>query len=263
MQEYVDPANMCNGREQYGQQHCLQCRTSRQCSTTSLQGVGNYHTLFNCYSGEISYDTTVCVDANVYRNPANFECRQGEYLDTTPSASSSSTYREQVYLSPTNAFVAEISPLDGNIMVHATVSAYKPMVKSAKVLEVARKTGADASCATYTVEVVLNSTAAGTRSSTFQHPMQLDPSICNFYGPLLGSAPRAASGAWSVDGLSFFVVWMDGTISKAVIFPEVSDFPPVLSTPSLPQAVDAYRVHADSTLPRTHAGYEVLHPSVE
>lgn len=68
----------------------------------------------------------------------------------------------------------------------------------------------------------------GVMSSTFVHPMSGssagvavpmgDVGYQSYYGGLL------SSGTWSVDGTAFFAVWMDGTISKAVVWPRVCAF---------------------------------------
>jgi hypothetical protein len=209
---------MCNGLDQYGNQQCVRCKSESQCGSG-----GSFYTLFKCYSGEISVDTSVCADARMYKNLASFECQQGQYLDTsTYSDSVSSTFWEMVFMSPNSSFVAEISPLDGNIMVHETSSSFKPFVKSNKLLEVSRDKGPGSSCASYSCTTFRYQASSGWVGSTytFTHPMALDHRVEEFFGPGKGTANRVASGTWSVDGTSFFVVWMDGTISKAVVSPE-------------------------------------------
>lgn len=64
------------------------------------------------------------------------------------------------------------------------------------------------------VTVQTNLTAAPV-TTTIQHPLAGVVPRITYLGRMI------SSGTWSYDGTEFFLVWMDGLISKAVVHPQV------------------------------------------
>lgn len=241
-QSFVKPSTMCDGRgdKQQRQQACQWCRTEDTCSGQANQQSGTqsyvrYSTLFKCLSGETSYDTTVCIPSDRYKNPLNFQCPEGKYLktfdpaaaDASADGSASKEFEGNVWLNPNNTFVAEVVPVIGVLRIFASRSVYEPLqVGTAPVIAVEQYLMDDGT-RNYTFRCTV-SLGDSVRSFTFLHPMSgassgirrdvADISGQYAYGGL------ASTGTWSVDGTAFFMVWMDGTISKAVVWPAVSDF---------------------------------------
>jgi hypothetical protein len=73
---YVKPSSMCNGNggPNEAEQACEQCKLATGCSKSTTD---NFQTLYNCYSGTVSNDTTVCMPAAT--NPLEVVCGVGEY----------------------------------------------------------------------------------------------------------------------------------------------------------------------------------------
>jgi hypothetical protein len=193
-----------------------------------LQGSGQYYTLFKCFSGQISYDTTVCVDKQLYKNPFDFECPAGQYLDSFDSASStaqSSPYEGDVHLNADNTLVAEVVA-GSSVRISVAASSFTPLIRASAVLELARELNAsDSYSLKYAARIFYAAQGASPRIMQFVHPVSNDPRFLNYMRDtsqtFSTTVPVIASAAWSFDGRSFFVTWMDGTISKAIITPEV------------------------------------------
>lgn len=245
---YVLPSSMCNGFSPYvssGAQTCVQCRTDRACSSSSSSGdgTGSFYTLFDCYSGEISYDTTVCVSRQLYKDPLSFRCDAGYYLDArNPNRDySDTTFDGTVYLNPAdNSYLADVvDALGGTISIFRTESSYSPLVpvsegvndegssvrKGVKEAAPAIRIWPDKALPyTYNVQMYVMpypqqnaSSPLVVRNSTFVHA-----AMASAPGSYRHGVDKAIlSATWSFDGAAFFVVWMDGTISKIVVKPLV------------------------------------------
>jgi hypothetical protein len=74
--QYVIPGSMCNGKGGLleAAQACAQCKLATGCSKSIND---DFQTLYNCYSGTVSNDTTVCMPAAT--NPLEVVCGRGEY----------------------------------------------------------------------------------------------------------------------------------------------------------------------------------------
>ena len=245
-QSYVFPISMCTGLDQLAteQQTCGKCRTPDDCSLTESSG-HDYVTLFKCLSGEISYDHTICVLRGKYRDPSQFMCEAGTYQQQPLSASGgASTPSTRSMVSPFSSggtvypnlvkpLVADLQP--GNVLkVFKLRSMDEPFVvvsegvgsvgpaQAVPIIELALDTF-DPYNQKYKFKVTtafanpeVPTTGRTIVQSAFDHPITGDASVVYLR---MQSERLVASCVWSFDGNSLFIVWMDGTISKAVVFP--------------------------------------------
>lgn len=206
---YINPQSLCSGygdSASAGTQQCLTCRTDAACGSS-------HFALWKCMaSGRASYDTTVCVERSQYIDPIGFQCAAGTYLrDFSPTEAPSEpglpTFAPAalVYMSPDNSRVAEILPdAPGVLKIHATQSAYTPMVfGDANVPLVLHVAPENASAYSVRVGGVEAGRFLVNHSGTVRRPI------------VPGRDRMMSSGAWSVDSSTFFLVWMDGTVSRA------------------------------------------------
>lgn len=145
--------------------------------------------------------------------------------------SASTTFRGKAYLNADNSLVADVLPA-GAVSIFRTDSQFNPL---AAVSEgPGRQQGAASSGMQPLMRVELQSADAGryvyrvavaaanaTNTTTFVHPMG-----ASLPRPLLPGERVVASCAWDYAGGALFVVWMDGTISKAVVRPPVGSCKP-------------------------------------
>lgn len=258
-QAYVAPVGMCSGYDKRGgssAQSCQTCRGEASCaaaagssSSVPSSSYTSYHTLFKCLSGEVAYDSTVCVPQNLYVNSLDLRCPEGKYLQWTQlsssssSPSSSSSEKASVYqgdsilLSPSQRFVADVASEAGIVKIYATASSTDPMTPvseeewgpglgpgGVRPAVWMRPSAINASARTYSFRVSAAGFVSrqdqtsppvfGYRNQTFVHPVSEGRDV--YVG---AGIPWIASGAWSVDGGAFFVLWMDGTLSRVGVWP--------------------------------------------
>ena len=231
-QDFVVASSMCKGFAKLSSQRCSTCKVGKQCSPDSTST--DYVTLNRCYSGEISYDTTVCVEAAQYKDPMKFECSAGSYLKTflPQDPSPSTTFVGKAYLNVNNSMVADVQFRSfGVVRIFRTESVYHPLVAVSEGSTTPVIVGAATSGAVPLMHMRLALFNASTREYVYRVTFAPVPGVrpaavtSTFVHPLsarvLGLRQLAsddqliASCTWDYAGRAFFVVWMDGTISRA------------------------------------------------
>jgi len=239
---HVWPNSMCNGfEESTGNPPCYACKGVTTCGTTEAEG-RDFVMLYKCMSGEISYDTTMCMRFQAYKDPSRFACKAGEYqrtfVELQSSSSSSMFFQGDVKLNRENSFVSDLQ-LGGTLRIFKTLGASFPFSAVSEGSASAASSQSNSSNApaavaafdmslktfdpylrvySFLVKIAVPSGNALTVSQTeFIHPMSSSDNL-DISG-VRGTARLIASGVWSFDGSAFFVVWMDGTISKVVVTP--------------------------------------------
>jgi hypothetical protein len=211
------PQSMCQGSGTSGSQSCALCTQAQSCAKTS----DTYLTLFGCRTGNISFDTTICIMKSAYMNPLEDICEAGTYQDPfTRGRASSSEYMfsGDVFLNRDNTYLAEVSA-SGTVRIFRTQAqtspfqvAMDPVTQGSPAPPVLLAEPVQAGIYPTSYRIAVDGKAAITVAApVVEIPLTQLPGM-----------RLISSGVWSVDGKAFFTVWMDGTISKAVVEPQVS-----------------------------------------
>ncbi len=112
---YVIPGSMCNGNggPSEAEQPCAQCKLSQGCSESTTD---NFQTLYNCYSGTVSSDTTVCMATAT--DPLKAICERGEYQVCFLACIDSECAAELDYCSPNCFYYIQTGCLGMLIVFH-------------------------------------------------------------------------------------------------------------------------------------------------
>lgn len=217
--KFVNPSGMCSGYNNVPVQDCATCRSPATCpSEISTDNV----VLNLCASGHTSYDSTTCIPRSIYRSPLDFECSAGYYLRSfSPSdADPDTTHAGLVYNSPDDAMLARV--LNTELLLLQTESASAPMTASKTRPPSIRVwlSSVDKAALKYTFTVAV----LDQNQFSFVHPMGSVLLRPLDLGDLVPQEDKVIStGVWSHDSRTFFLVWMDGTVSRAVVSPEVRE----------------------------------------
>jgi hypothetical protein len=213
---YALPQSMCNGQKKDARSDCSICTQESSCSLQTGSGRSGFYTLFKCYSGNISVDTTMCIGRNTYIDPLVFECTAGQYQDPFSQAGRQYSFEGDVSLNRNNTYLADVSVSTGSFKIYKTEDPLSP-------LQVARNSSTlgNAWPVIHVMPSVANKYPVSYRVFVDGVQVSLEDAPSKDVASSV-DVVTISSGVWSYDGTSFFVAWMDGTISKAVVHPQAS-----------------------------------------
>jgi hypothetical protein len=201
-------------------QKCTDCRNV----CVNVQDV----LIYSCFSGMISFDTTVCLEKNLYTDPLDFKCPGNFYQN--PFAQAEEDYYafhgDVMYINSNNSYIAELNTFSGEIRIYMTESSVNEPFVFAKDI------GNSGASFPPVIRVQADPLDGNYRKYPLRYKVVVEGKNVSW---AMSSAPNYAyldrnvaedvrvisSGAWSFDGSEFFVVWMDGTVSKAIVHSQV------------------------------------------
>lgn len=213
---YAVPTSMCKGTLDQRTNACIRCNQESACSLQS--GLSN--TLYKCYTGNISFDTTICVQKASYKDPLQFACDPGTYQDPfSQDGVQRYTFDGDVYLNRDNSYLADVATAPGVVKIYRTESPTSP-------LQVALN-----SSTLRNAWPVIHIYPEVPDTYPVNYRLAMDGNlVATINAPAVeigkqqvaaGTLRLISSGTWSFDNSAFFIVWMDGMISKAVVHPPV------------------------------------------
>jgi hypothetical protein len=221
---YADPESMCSGFKDYllasdAAPSCLPCKTAKMCAGSTGR---SFSVLYPCRTGTMSYDTSICVDNNLYRHPYGASCPVGFYEDPYAEGGDQAFEFEgsEVHVNLNNTLIAAVDPGAGVVRIYASESTLQPLQRAIDASSGSRRVPLPPIVHLFpeterTYPSIFKATIDG------QTPAQ-DVGLWSVSPPPPSNVSLAESRAlssctWSVDGNSLFLVWMDGTVSKIAV----------------------------------------------